>query len=451
MMLQICKTKIFSTAFGVAAALCMILLQFDFADISCMMPDGWECHWMFSADWGGKDDLRTAQCLIRSAACLEHETRWHFAVLGVARETGNEEFHFNVSREAAYRDVARLPLSESRLFGDAPRVQREPLPSTPFIFYHLRKCGGSSLRRTLHRSVLQRNATDFIPCETKGVPCSTYSLDMWSSKEELTSVSVAAGHFSWGTLQTYLNQQSRVPAGIVRQKQRHNTACFTQLRLPIARILSCYNFRFLQESRYSIFGNRSLHDFSKRELRDVLHLGKDQYGHGCANEIVRIFSGYTDENEILDLHMNSVEAQAIALGTKRHLNMCVIGLLEDQLATRAILSHFFPWIDIRQWEHLNSGKSRSKSNVDAMPAENLAVLKHETDFEMRLYRHALRRHVLQLDEVCKARAERNESTKAQLRQVFKILILGTWSCFLLLGVCLRSAANKPRGDCDKLL
>jgi hypothetical protein len=109
-----------------------------------------------------------------------------------------------------------------------------PTPERPFLFYHLEKSGGSTLRPHLVRASLELGAAFFVPCyDAQGrmdrtyVSCHKWGIEAHTTLEERTSLAVVAGHFPWGV-------RHELPAAQGRAQ------CFTILRDPVERIISFY-------------------------------------------------------------------------------------------------------------------------------------------------------------------------------------------------------------------
>ena len=65
------------------------------------------------------------------------------------------------------------PLSRPTYNFDFPAT-RPPSLTKPFIFFHQRKAGGTTIRQMLFSASQVINSTSFIPCHTPGLDCQTY-------------------------------------------------------------------------------------------------------------------------------------------------------------------------------------------------------------------------------------------------------------------------------------
>ena len=127
----------------------------------------------------------------------------------------------------------RFEAITKRFVDEAPNATRSlarsdaPSPARPFVFLHQRKTGGTTLRKGLHRRAQQLGVHSWLPC-FDDVPCQSYA-----APEALANVSLLGGHLAWP------NVAARLPGGF---------DCFTVFREPVARVESCWNFRFVQLS-----------------------------------------------------------------------------------------------------------------------------------------------------------------------------------------------------------
>jgi hypothetical protein len=204
-----------------------------------------------------------------------------------------------------------------------PPPQTIPDVRHPFIFYHQRKAGGSTLRSLIYKASVSIG----IPERELLIPCKTHNCTMWSWNHNALNLSVVAGHFSvasawhthkWG------------------QTHRSNVRCLTNMRDPLERTVSCLFFRF-----------PSL----RRDVARGLTLGS-----GCNNEAVRMMSGFAVEEVInsLAFHPDPAFVSQLVNRTVTELTRCSLVMLKPPLsflrgtdaniATTAILLHWFPWM-----------------------------------------------------------------------------------------------------------
>lgn len=179
-------------------------------------------------------------------------------------------------------------------------------PSHPFVFFHQRKAGGTSLRNALNATA--GNLSTFI-AGFRGAPGDVYNVPFDKPH------AVYAGHFQWGLLDVVARHNRSI---------REDFSCMTNFRHPIKRIESCiyYRFReFLRQEHVNCIDELPFSTFAK------LLSSIDEYGHSCLNEPFRILSGINDETVIDQLlqnnqnHTVSIKAAIMQL-TLEHLQKC---------------------------------------------------------------------------------------------------------------------------------
>ena len=148
--------------------------------------------------------------------------------------------------------------------------------TNPLIFFHQRKAGGSSIRLDLTKFANKINKSYYIPCHN-GTLCDIYNI--------INGKDIYGGHFRWGIQ----NNFERLHIG-----GRNEFNCFTNMREPTDRIMSCLFYRFATASRkYKCIKDMPLDEFEHLLTRI------DEYGTSCLNEPFRVLSGIDDE-ELLD-------------------------------------------------------------------------------------------------------------------------------------------------------
>lgn len=319
-----------------------------------------------------------------------------------------------------------------------PAVLLRPGPEARFIFHHLRKCGGSTLRRQIKEAVLRLNVetsyepkrpgnlTDVagprtvddvdgsgnvtgpaevvpvIPCGRPGFPCDMYYLDrLRTDLPLLRRVSVVAGHFAVGEAQVALNSHRAAPgplgapdapAGLA---EFHNLHCLTQLRDPVTRTLSCVMFRFMDKGwlvNVLRARRKPLHvsSMTPEELDLLLRDGVDEFGHGCSNEGLRILSGVADEDLINKLTADHPMAGPILDMAVHNMQRCVVALAEEPEFKWRALDHWHPWIgppEAKRGEVLN-GQEYPEQDPENWDPDLIAVIQRRNHVEIQLYDHA---------------------------------------------------------------
>jgi hypothetical protein len=295
-----------------------------------------------------------------------------------------------------------------------PLVLPRPGPMNRFIFYHLRKCGGSTLRTQIMQSVevlnsQKQNGTahkilSVIPCK-QGTKCDVYHLDR-QNVGILKKISVVAGHFPWGIVQQDLNSHRWQPgplkeSGALKGLDVYNNLhCLTQLRDPLARTLSCIHFRFKSgswlQNRLSRDSkeNLTLLTLTPNEMDILLADGVDVYGNGCCNEGLRILSGFVDEDLINKLTFEHHMAESILDMAKRNMRKCVVTVTEVPEAKWHAIDYWHPWLS----QGIPTAKNRNlKLNAQRYRREEkdffhpsvIEVITKRNEVEIELYKYAL--------------------------------------------------------------
>ena len=140
----------------------------------------------------------------------------------------------------------------------APVVQHKPTAENPFIFYHLEKSGGSSIRRDLIQSSLIKNINFYLPCydgdgvlDVSYLTCYQWDLKSHISKERAKGVAVTGGHWQWN-----VRYELPTPKNYI-----DDISCFTIQRHPIERILSFWYERVLPyRNQLELEGNGLLNE-----------------------------------------------------------------------------------------------------------------------------------------------------------------------------------------------
>jgi hypothetical protein len=303
--------------------------------------------------------------------------------------------------------------------GDVPTSIEKigpPTPSFPFIFFHLRKCGGSAFRKSVARSSERLNLTSFIPCNegsegnivtsikkvmgkrfSHSDSCNNYHLDLALGSVFSQDLSVIAGHFYWDSIY-YLGGVAKngVMNDIKRMKGDDDTSpkfsCLILVRHPLQRFLSCYTERFQYRS------GLPLQQLSISSLHHILVNWTDSL-HGCNNEIARWISPssgwgdkYINEGKLSD---------AEKAETKRRMDQCVIvDLTYNQTLSKTVLNYFFPWIldyDIETSQ--GNGHHSNHVQIDSLPLSHQNLIMSYNKLDLELYEHGLANLHRQMDYI----------------------------------------------------
>lgn len=290
---------------------------------------------------------------------------------------------YEPSHSVDTRSLMRHWQDKSQDIADQMKPFANPSVQSPFVFFHQRKSGGSSLRSIVFDHAKEgKFSPRWIPCmEPRN--CVPYSLP------PLQKQAVYASHFNYGTLLHVMREKMR--AEVTEQfnlskgtsinihsldDKEEFGSCLTNIRSTVSRVVSCWNYRMVQEFRPRL---PPVNELSAQDLAYLLPNAYSKYSEGCNNEILRIFGRTADEtyiNTITPDHpLFSFEFDTAA----KHMSKCVIVMPERCEDSNKIINHFFPWIghvDLCT-KHLNS--SRLKGANKTSLAENVTRVILETN------------------------------------------------------------------------
>lgn len=275
-------------------------------------------------------------------------------------------------------------------------VIKIPTPQTPVVFYHLRKCGGTSLRRVLYSSAKEAGVLDasiHIPCFPNRSPCDIY--DIQSDYGETQSIALLGGHFFWGSQERLLPFKFQSPAvqGESDYSPPRNIPwqCITLIRDPFERVISCFYYRL-----YKRIG-KLLHELHPEVLRWILLRERDDHGHTCSNEMLRIFTGMIEEWTINVPGDWSVGVLShLFARAANNMGRCIILDLDNMDENVELLHYWSPWIDMSQIDHSNANRRKPE---ESLPPQIMEVIRETNAAEMRMYELAKQFRATQLEYV----------------------------------------------------
>eukprot|EP00978_Attheya_sp_CCMP212_P047182 scaffold421247_cov37-Attheya_sp.AAC.5 len=181
----------------------------------------------------------------------------------------------------------------------------------PFVFFHIRKGGGSTLRSTIFNATKNNSLQSWIPCHTTA--CIPFSLP-----PPLKMYDVYASHVNFiqvvqllreaGEGKTFANKQQHLKK-VTLDNDKEATVytgindkypwfdCLTNLRPTVSRVLSCWNFRMVQ-GKAQAWDIPASHDLSSKDWETLLPVTYDGFSNGCNNEISRIFGSTVDKTVV---------------------------------------------------------------------------------------------------------------------------------------------------------
>ena len=320
--------------------------------------------------------------------------------------------------------------NEGLLHRPLPRPLELPSVSNPFVFFHLRKCGGSSFRTSIAAAANQHNLTFVIPCQERAGggdrnvmllaagtnhrrSCHTYHLDvvagMVRSYRTVKELSIVAGHFYYDSLSFLLSNPPQIKMGSSALSKKSPTlltsttssqlnnynnygpfSCIVMVRDQIEQFLSCYKERFEPHLHKKVL------DLSPGELEEALESNTEPHmPHGCSNEIARWLSPAWS-----DMHANRGWLSLEEIDeTKRRLTGCTItNIVHRHNDTMRIIAYWHPWLT-GHYHGVNSGhraKAKNHAVLKALSPEAMALIRRHNALDLELYKFAMARFDLQV-------------------------------------------------------
>ena len=266
----------------------------------------------------------------------------------------------------------------------------EPKPDiyTPFIFFHQRKTGGSSLRLTMWSASKKMKITTSIICFD--LDCDAYHIP------QDIPFSLYAGHYQWGNQYVF----NRFGPGHHRDK----FSCLTSFREPVSRLISCLEYRFINLLKSNYRGCLSY--VPPYELLSLIRNKTDHFGNSCLNEPFRILSGIEDEDIIDDLGVDwiasaitdstnavhvqpkfTMEESFVFHATLANVAKCGVMILEEtQQSNNYLMKQKFP--DLYAAGAFQPAGENMQDKYDMCPpltTEQISILEGVGAFERLLY------------------------------------------------------------------
>jgi hypothetical protein len=212
-----------------------------------------------------------------------------------------------------------------------------PTADAPFIFFHQRKAGGSTMREQLARAAHAHKLQTRMPCEAS-TPCATYHLPFrWTPRGR--NAAVYAGHLYFADAGRGLRQRTRSAASYEVPPARFS--CVTIMRQPLSRAKSCWDYRFRKSGK-------PFDALAPGHVRGAFAHAIDVFGFGCNNEALRVFAdaGGAEEtiNQLTSTSPWHAYAEAALGSALRNMGRCVVGTLERCQETSHVLGAYFPFL-----------------------------------------------------------------------------------------------------------
>lgn len=280
----------------------------------------------------------------------------------------------------------------------------------PFVFFHIRKGGGSILRSIIFQASKSLKLTTWIACNS--LPCVPFSLPPGGKKFDvygahlnyvhMTQVFTEVGDYqkevsSKELVKVKLDNSTEVALGYKRDEDYSHFNCLTNLRPTVSRVVSCWNFR-MKQTGSNTWRLPYASDMSPVDWDNLLPNMYDQFGNGCNNEIYRDFGSTVDEPSVNNFqpiteddengHCFLQEFEK----TAARLSKCVIIMLHRCEESKQILSHYLPWLNIANGQNdlcnenasgHNTGKTDDSKKI-LQPNASDAIL-HQNQMDEMLY------------------------------------------------------------------
>lgn len=281
------------------------------------------------------------------------------------------------------------------------KLQQLPSPDEPFVFFHMRKGGGSSVKTLIFRSVEKYKLDHWITCKGKN-PCIPFSMPWYDQRNPRKAVYV--GHLNWSHMAQLMRETIKRQPTIITNRtfviddQRERTdfynsievdndrlrtfgTCLTNLRPTVSRVVSCWNYRFVTLKLSRMMEIPGASNATIEEWKILLQEAVDFYGNGCNNEMYRIFGSTQHEKYVNQLSIETygpthyLDELETVLGRMANCVMIRIDRCKDSIT---ILQHYLPWIDVGNLcgTHNNEG---SLSKVITDEARNVILAQNSFD------------------------------------------------------------------------
>eukprot|EP01041_Mallomonas_annulata_P011968 gene11968-25071_t len=292
-----------------------------------------------------------------------------------------------------------------------PLIQNMPTPSAPFVFLHIEKSAGSTLRKHIADSADTHGLEYFIPCH-KDIHCVTLNIQNHIHRKNLNNVSVIAGHFFWDVWQqlpsyNYSNSKnnSNNNNNYSNIMQDNTASIFIMGRHPVTRAISYYYQRCHIVSN-CIGYNRMMNDLTTEELKDIMYGRRAEVGEdgrtfvivdeGIEDAACRTIANEKHSSGLLVVELPNDELPRPHPLTETTINKAlsnidksVIGLLENWKDTVRVLKFWFPWLDVsRDLRVLNDNVKLiflQKENLNTLRTDLRKVIEDSNRCDLLLY------------------------------------------------------------------
>lgn len=277
----------------------------------------------------------------------------------------------------------------------------------PFVFFHIPKCGGSTLREELVNAAMSIQKQVFAPCYDS-IPCATTEEDIFRGNalidERATCSDIFAGHFSTGLLSTLAKgwtedrRQAKCgrnltyfPDESVKSSMTSKFRCLIAVREPISRFVSHYYYFIEKENAF--YRGRQLKDMSLEELTTIIQ-------RWANNTMLEYLSAHLP-HVFSERRASSLTAQEKVNEAQKVLEECVIVVTEDWGKSALLVESAVPWLK----GHVvgapalnrNNGPSKLKhESIEDFTPDVAVGLKNMLEGDAAVYDYALKIYHQQL-------------------------------------------------------
>jgi len=266
---------------------------------------------------------------------------------------------------------------------------RYPNVNRPFIFFHIPKCGGSTLRKVFNDAAKSIGKRMFAPCYDS-VPCPITEDDIVGKKNNVdieqksACAEVLAGHFTTKLVTVMAHQtrqQQRDVTSSTNQCVRNWTSttttatttttaaiaensqlivptfdCLVAVREPISRFVSHY-YHFIEKDN-PLYSGRRLKDMSMEDLTTIIH---GSANNTMLNYLSSHLSGLVHPEEHPEYSFTLQEKIEAA---RDFLKQCVVLVMEDWQTSARLVESAVPWLKghLSNATALNKRSSRVKNH-----------------------------------------------------------------------------------------
>ena len=276
-----------------------------------------------------------------------------------------------------------------------------PSYNQPFIFFHGRKSGGSSMRKHIHHEAKRNNIEDaWIPCET--CSCVPYSLPPPTNK----TITIFAAHLNFMHMTQIMretrSQQSLMSSTMMKQPITLDDGtnvnyhklddsyplfdCVTFIRPTVDRVVSCWNYRMDTMMSNPLYKMPRSNELTPQDWDNLLPYAMDKHNNGCNNEYARIFGSTVHESQVNALSPTKPSFLEELDNIASRISKCVILHIDRCEESDVILRHYVPWMSGASFcsQHQNEHGVDS----DAVSEEAAAVILEQNQMDELIYEFA---------------------------------------------------------------